>query len=425
MIKRFVKDAVPTKVADHKVSDYVGAPFYIGQEVTIIKPLDIDDLIKDIPNAESKKAVQAVFKDYNQLVKDLKLKGVVIDIVEGDGEKSGIVTLNLGEKYPFTGSIEPFNLVFPEKTTFFMVDDSCCGYIKDAKKQTKEIAEFSTFISLAKTSSFESKCKETQNLKNNLVSIQRSVDDYKRSLLVTMRDKQEKEILYNSTFANLREELDSPKDVSEDIGDYYNSIFKNKNVKEVSIVDYQGQKCLLLTTNELEYEDHITHPRGKTPIDIATNHPHFNIGGYHVIFFRDGGARAVNYTRFHGSGNSHPCVDSSGHVCMGSAFQKALKTAVLASDYASAIHMMIDFLKDPNSNSPYQDAVDFYLTQERKNKGKAMDLLFHLSSYGETWDESLYKKTILEVRKDFDKGTLNGTEEYNNHDDEDENEDGN
>lgn len=384
----------PTKVTTS--IKYSKGPFYRGQEVVVIKTVDVKlYLPTDEPLTPKEK------EDYDKKLK--KLTDLNNEIKKGDltgfvyRQDGGVVMVDLKREYSFTSSVPPINLIFPDRKTFFYFEEkNLGGILNDEEDVNKDLADFAKLVKSNVYEEVEKSCEAINNSIQRISTIDRDISSYKQSIDNYVFEKIKVCSDVEERKASMLEKLNKQEKESDNVENYYNSIFKNKNVKKIECIEHRGELALLVETNDLEYTDKITH----NIVDVSFNGLKMNIGSYVILFTKNGTIHAANKTKFVGQGTHHPCVDASSNVCAGSAFGDAIRRAITSKDYASAIHMTIDFLKEPNYGGPHLDAGHFYFAQERKSNFKTnYEYLFKGCSYGEEWDKDLFIKSVKEYKE--------------------------
>jgi hypothetical protein len=294
------------------------------------------------------------------------------------------------------------------KETFLLVSKENVSLIKQSEDEVAHGVLYE-FFSEGKLDKISEESRQIISLKSEVLSHEsdiasyiRSVNDYKKTIVNKM-------MLIKNKSLSLEKAIEGTEEDTSEI--YYKNIFKNPDVKELSVVDYRGETCLLLTTNELMY-------KSKKRKDLT-----FNIGGFKVLFMANGSIMASNYTKIYSGGdNHHPCISSNFSVCMGNAFKSALSQAIKGNDYASAIHMTIDFLKEPDYGEPFIEDINLISMQPIKKSPKTEIGWFDQQFFRELpWDNAKYR---VEQGKALDKiGGIthdnDGEDEYNDDDDSD------
>lgn len=383
---------------------FLPGPFVPGQRVVALKHVAFtkEDFVDDKGKELSEEKINKV-KEIEKTIKDLiakrELHGVVFR-VEGD-----YVCVNLGKEFPFSHPIYPVDLIFPEKKTFLYFKQDSLGGIKSGDGGSDSAV--AQFIAANSGQSLDAVCESVSPLKSDIETRERIIKDYNRMInsererIISLRKQLEVKV------ESIREQLDGGEISGEP--DQVTSIMRNPHVKDVSVINLNGEDVLCVTTHDLEYTDKKNHPVGRHPLAKSIKGLKFNIGGYKFILSPSGSVRATNYTKFIGSNQKHPCVNGSFGVCTGTAFGNALSMAIKKGDYASAVHFMIDFLMAPETNSPYIDAANFLLAQDLNIKAKSELDWFNPSFYRNAkFDTKKYKEELIRLNKEmFDVDTEN------------------
>jgi hypothetical protein len=358
--------------------------FFIGQEVSINKERtrkEIEDVIKDLDPAKAKRIVE-LYREMNDLIKAGKLHGKAMVLHDG------YLTIDLGHEYSFTSSIEPFNYVFKGKT-FITISSDCVEPIGEEK----EVSDFSRFIN--KENSLEKKCLSVKSYIESINSYNKDIKKRKEQIV-----DMEKSMLEISNVLKLKKKeiLEGEEDTSDDV---YKGILRNPNIKRVFIDKYDGEDCIAVETNDLEYDG----DREYLFEDMRFKDIKFNLGRFIIIITGGGQLRASNITKFLGDSTSNSiCISNSSNFCTGSAFGDAVYKAMRDKKYASAIHMTIDFIKNPNSSNPFSHPYMWYFAQDKKKKqDNIINYIGHSPAEGETWDKKLYIKKLNEFKKKYSK----------------------
>ncbi len=359
---------------------------------TLIKSMgckeeDVDYLIKSV-------------EDINEEIKKKVLIGKVI-LIEGD-----YLTVDLNKEYPFTLSL---NDVVTYKNTFLLIPKENVSLIKQSEDE-KEHGVLYEFFSKGKLDTIQEESGNIINLKSNINNNERQIKDYVENINRYKQSIVRDMLLVKRKSEELEKAIEGTETDNSEV--YYKNIFKNPDVKSLDLLTYSGQTCLLLTTNELEYTSNKR--------DLK-----FMIGGYKVLFLPNGSIMVSNYTKHYASGQyHHPCVESSFGVCMGGAFKSALSNTIQARDYASAIHMTIDFLKAPNYGGPYIEDVNL-ISMQPINKEPSSELDWFSRSFFEkqSWSDSTYReeqsKALAKVGAVIENDNDDNDDEDEDYDDED------
>ena len=363
---------IKTDVEPTKVAKYHKAPFYDGETVIVLKPLKWQDYVED--NPKEKEWIEKI----NILIKNKELVGKVFKT------ESDYITIDFKKQYFFTVSVYPIDLIYPDKKTFFIFPSDNLGGLTTANLLPSDEIAFMNFMNNQSRSTLEQDCKLVSSFKNNVETYERSIKDYLRNINEYKKSIIKDSLQYNDTLQKIKDKLEEENPIANDYLAYYRSIFKNKNVASIDVVQRNNESCLLIETNDLEYCDSKKHDYYGHIVQGLK----FNIGKYIILIEPNGGIHASNMTKFIGShGSNHVCVSSSSEFCTGAAFGEAIKQVIKKKDYANAIHMIIDFLKDPNSGNPYSDSVLWYFAQDKVYKPKnKMDYLFKSAKDNEKWD---------------------------------------
>lgn len=303
----------------------------VGKLVIVNKEIKIpskEELVGD-RTSDNYEFLIKEFEKINTEIKRGSLIGRVV-CIEGD-----YLTLDLKQEFSFT---LPLNeVVNYKKTFFFCPKDNVCPLKSEKVEDTKEpVFEFmikNELESLQETcETIQRRSNEisdhNQRIKNCIIDI----DSYKTNV-------RQKMMLNQNELIQVKKTIERNDD--EKIETYYNSIMKNPSVKSLDIIQYDNKSCLLVTTNDLEYTS--------KNYDLK-----FVIGAYKILFNGINKPIACNYTKNYANGQDHhPCVSGSFSICTGSAFGDALDQAIKNRDYANAIHMLIDFLKEPDYGNPF------------------------------------------------------------------------
>lgn len=349
------------------------------------KEEDVDFLIKSV-------------EDVNDEIKKKTLIGKVI-LIEGD-----YLNIDLNKEYCFTLSLSD---VVNYKNTFLLIPKENVSLIKETEDE-KEHGVLYEFFSKGRLDTIQEESKNIINLKSNLNNIERQIKDY----VDQINSYKERVIMDSRLIKRKTEDLEKAIEGTESDNSelYYKNIFKNPDVKSLELLNYNSQTCLLLTTNELEYTSNKR--------DLK-----FIIGGYKVLFLPNGEIKASNYTKHYSCGDyHHPCVNSEFTVCMGGAFKSALHKAILAKDYASAVHMVIDFLKAPNYGGPYTEDVNLISMQPINKQPKTESDWFSRDFFqSQSWDNGKYRTEQTKALDDI--GDRYDDEDSDDEEDEEYNED--
>lgn len=394
------KIEMPIEVANETVDEgdydqYESSTFFVGQTVTVIKPLDIkeEELISESGEEltiELKNKIRKTQLEINRSIAKRELTGSIFRI-EGD-----YLLIDFNKKYPFTTDAYPMSEVFPDKKTFFSFHKEICGY----KKQDN--GDVLAFVAQTSTETTQQKCEKLISSKRTIVDFERriaeyieSINDYKKRLI-------EQKMILDTKMLEIQEE--KTEDFSE-LEDYVRNIYKNKDVESIKVATIGGRQGLLVTTKELHYTDTVRHDYDRTSFGFAMDGVDIpNIGAYKFILYKDGSLMATNFTKRIGGSEKHPCINGSFNVCVGAHFGSAVKTALQKGDFASAIHMTIDFIKDPNSSAPYRDATEWLLAQPlvlNKPVEKDEDW-FNGNTYMDLpFDRDLYRNEIARIGEEL------------------------
>jgi hypothetical protein len=391
----------PTKVAAEKAGkkeEYSKPPFMVGQEVVVIEETEFkeEDLVGEDGNKLSKEhleKIKAIQKELNTLIKERKLRGKVFK------EEGDYTFVDLGQEYSFTNSVYPLDAVFPEKKTFHPFKTKQLGGINNGEKRDKKESAVVSFFSKYCKSSISDLCESVVDKKRIILDYERRI----KNLINELNDHRRAIIVDNAV---IKLKIDEVKRIADgqtnDFDLYYAGMLKNPDIKSVEVYGTGDNAALLVTTEELEYSDEKKHKTDKHPFAKEINKLKFNIGGYKFLLFPSGQISASNYTKFLGTGYHHPCVNSSRNVCTGGQFGDAIKRAIQSGDFASAAHMMIDFLKRPETNNPYHDPANFLLMQNRKQKSSKESNWFSSGFCGqEEWNKKEYQKRLDELNEEM------------------------
>lgn len=359
-------------IPDNIVIDKTGE-ITVGRSIIIDKLMEVptkDTLINSMSCKEEDVdyLIESVEK-INEEIKKKTLIGKVI-LIEGD-----YLTVDLNKEYDFTLSL---NDVVDYKNTFTLVPKENVSLIAQNEDEVKHGVLYE-FFSRGRLDTIQEESRNIINLKSQVNNSERQIKDYVESI-----NRQKQAVIRdNLLIKRKKEELEKAIEGTETDNSelYFKNIFKNPDVKSLDLLMYNGQTCLLLTTNELEYTSNKR--------DLK-----FMIGGYKVLFLPGGQIMASNYTKHYYKGQyHHPCVESGFGVCMGGAFKSALRNAITAKDYASAVHMTIDFLKAPSYGSPYTEDVNL-ISMQPIDKQPAIETDWFSRTFFEkqSWDDKKYKE---------------------------------
>lgn len=286
-------------------------------------------------------------------------------------------------------------MLFSEERRFIQANIEDVGVIKTDNDAMADA--FNSFM-------IEGKTTNLNKISDDYYSSMSRVNDIKRDikeLLDRISSKKSEEERTLLTIEQLKEDfrkmISQDRDIHE-YDNYYKSILKNPNIESVEVVEYRGSKALLATTKVLTYSNPKKHFKDGAVYS-------FPIGGYKILIEKDGSVKAANYTHHYSRGSvHHPCVNSSFSICMGGDVQRAVQTAIRANDYASAIHFLIDFLKEPNYGNPYTQDTACCCLQPITKKITKWEEYFNGSTYSSlNWNADKYRKDKTELLKKLSK----------------------
>lgn len=286
-----------------------------------------DDAQKIIKTAES----------LNKEIKKGKLIGTVI-LIEED-----IVTLDLDKKYDFTISLNEFI----DKNTYISIEKDKLIPFKQDKKENDKIVGF---LSKSNNNSIVNITGSLRNLHSSVVYNEKDIRDFLESIKNRRKKVSSDKLLIESK----KKELEKIINCEKEFENYVKKIYKNKLVDKIEYyndsVFEARQEGLVVTTKKLKYNGEI-----KIPL------------GIYKIFLNNSSIKAVNVSRNFKNGQyHHPCVTENGSFCFGNELGDSIKTMLSSQDFASAIHITINFLQEPNYQNPYIPANVFNLAQDIK-----------------------------------------------------------
>lgn len=134
----------------------------------------------------------------------------------------------------------------------------------------------------------------------------------------------------------------------------YKKLTKSPDIKSIKIIEKDGIRNVLVTTNDLLY----THKDSSVSPYIS--------GAYKILIpinnFKN--TLAINYKKhFNGFEKHHPCINNSG-VCWGPTMNAEIEKLNNEYDLESMIYFAIDFLKRPDYGRPHIPAADFKFAQD-------------------------------------------------------------
>lgn len=282
-------------------------------------------------------------------------------------------------------------LLFSEERRFIQANIEDVGVIKTDGDVIADA--FNAFMIDGRTISID-------KLSDDYYSSISRVDDIRKDvkeLLDRISNKKSEEERTLLSIEQLKEDfskLISSEQNFHEYDNYYRSILKNPSIESIEIVEYHNNKAILVTTKVLTYSNPRKHFKDGSPYS-------FPIGGYKILISKNGDIRAANYTHHYSRGSvHHPCVNNSFDICMGGDVKQAVRRAIEANDYASAIHFLIDFLKEPNYGNPYTQDTACCCLQPITNNITNWEDYFRTSTYSNlTWDSDKYRKEKTELLK--------------------------
>lgn len=394
-------DEVEEVSADTSTNTVIeGAIPVIGNKVIVLKSSRVyfkkDSLVDQQGNPlpdEKIALIKGLVKEKQESIKKGECIGTVVDI---QGE---IATIYLTEEKSFA-----VKMYLQKDKRFIIAKLSELGVLETGEDiQVDNFTHFMTYANTKSLNEYESEYSRVlsniDNAKQTIERLIRDIENYKKN---EFENRGRLEIIENDVKNMLSGEINT-----DEYASYYKGILKNSNIESLEVVDDNGVKKLLVTTKPLKYVNSRKIIEGK-PLELT-------FGAYKILIDKYGGVKVANFTHHYNKGaRHHCCVDGNFSVCMGGNVSNAIRKSAEGKDYASIIHLMIDFLKEPNYGQPYIQDVDLVGMQEITAKAESWKDYFNTSFYQKNnWDSEKYKE---EQNKFRDKSITN----QSNNDDEDE-----
>ena len=199
----------------------------------------------------------------------------------------------------------------------------------------------------------------------------------------------EKEIKKEKTSINKLKKQTNPE--IENYYDLFNKLKKHKNIKDIIIDD----NYIIIQTNDLIY-----HHKDDTIAD-------FNIGAFYLFIPTDytQEIKAINYKKQYNRGKIfHPCIKEEGYICTGDNVRKEIYGYLRKNQLLFLVYLLINFIKEPNYETPYLSADTFRCAQEVTYKPKKITnyLNYNLWYVNEVWNQiKEYQDIIKNCKKDI------------------------
>ena len=186
----------------------------------------------------------------------------------------------------------------------------------------------------------------------------------------------------------------------------YEKIMKHKLIEKV----FKERNYIVIKTKNLTYHH------------IDEYVPDFILGAYYIFIPITpddySSVKVINYKKqvrkiYYG----HPCIKTQGQICLGDTVNAEIKKYKRENNYSMIVFLLINFLQQPNYDTPYIAAEDFRAAQPVTYKPE--DVTDYLSKTdcddNENWDEDKYTKKLIALYKK-DLKIINEKEEFNNED---------
>ena len=294
------------------------------------------------------------------------LRGIIIlqfaDIFGIKFEKETEWTHDLGE-------------ILLTKTGHFLAKEDF-KIIDKYKEKNKEKAEF---IKAIKKSYYQKLAKIPSNLKNLELEIKYKKEDIasnKRSII-----KYKHQIIDKGKQIDiLKKKAEIPFDISI-FEKQFDRLKKSSKIKDIKITE----NYIVITTNDLTYKKTF-----RIPSD-------FILGAYKIFIpsNSDISIKAINYKKHFKREYFHPCITITNGICMGEEIRKEIEELRRKNQIDLIIFLLINFIEEPNYNSPYIDDLSFMCAQDITIKPKNIEEWLDISYWhnNEKWDDDLYTKT--------------------------------
>ena len=390
-----IKDAIP--VIGNKVIVLTSSRVYFKKESLV------DQQGNPLPD-EKIALIKGLVKEKQESIKKGECIGTIVDI-QGD-----IATIYLTEEKNFA-----VRMYLQKDKRFIIAKLSELGVLDTGEDiQVDNFTQFMTDANTKSLNEYESEysriLSSIDNAKQTIDRLIRDIENYKRS---EFENRSKLEIIENDVSNMLNRKIDT-----DEYTNYYKGILKNSNIESLEVVDDGGEKKLLVTTKPLKYVNSRKTIEGK-PLELT-------FGAYKILVDKRGSVKVANFTHHYSKGSRHHCcVDGDFNVCMGGNVSNAIRKAAEGKDYASIIHLMIDFLKEPDYGQPYIQDVDLVGMQEITAKAENWKDYFRRSFYEKNnWDSEKYKEEQNKFREKTIENKTNNDEdededEYYNDEDED------
>ena len=302
-------------------------------------------------------------------------KGTIIEI------RDAVLNVAFDDELPFchtlenrTDKINGYSLSFKEANLSKSVD------IKDEKKRA--------FIGLIREINFD---KMSQ-----LPILIRSKEDSVRSYVATARElasqlleSETKIEAQNHELATLIKSKRTCRLNIDDVSVKYNKFRKNKKIKSVESIVYEGRKSVLITTNDLTYH------RDDSIIGD------FVLGAYKILIplKTDFNVMCSNYKRHKDKSRyHHPCV-SGFKLCLGDSVGAEVKKLRNESNIIGLTYLLILFLEKPDYEDPYCREEEFHCAQPVTMKPKLESDWFSEAYWNEneTWDGAKFAEDFKKI----------------------------
>jgi len=317
----------------------------------------------------------AKFKPINQDGTRLDLKG---ESFEGTviGKRGKFIFIDFHQELPFTHYLNGLlskptgRALFSNETTPI---DSCKS--KDKQKQD--------FFNLM----IEFRYKELEKIPGKIRSIEDTINNRIGNIKSLSRDIDfHEDEIQKEEFE--RKKLENKKMFISFNSDYimkqYNKMKTNPKVDTIKILNINQDTNVLLTTKNLTYKN----PNSKIP--------NYNLGAYKILIPIDADKRLkiINFKKhvqkfyYH-----HPCINR-GEVCLGNAMISEVTKLRNSGNIINLIHLLINFLEEPNYNDPHLSEELFYCNQKVTIKPKNEEDWFNEEYWDkfEKWDGAKYTK---------------------------------
>lgn len=355
------KDIEPIKVATEYPAKTNNANLFVGLRVQIVNKFVCEDN-SDLP-AKERKTLETLFNDLNNEIS----KGLFGTLVE----KGYGYVVEFEKEYSFTYG---YNEFFKDNLYFVFNDVNNLQSTKDEKESKMD--ELCGFIYNVKKQEVEREAGDLSRKRENVCSWKRSISDYQKSIRDYNQKILETEILLNNfTRGDAFKSIDK-----EMIHDSIIKMMKNPKIESISTCDDEyGNTFVIITTKDLMYSS----PRCS-----------YNIGQFKLKIGTTGKPNAVNITKTY-KRISHPCVNSSFGMCLGSQVESHINNLVKVGDLGGIATTLINFLEEPNYGHPYIQDIEFYSAQPVTIKPKTeLDWFVESSWNDQQFDDELSRKTI-------------------------------